>query len=1097
MSSFTLSSSASMSIGMSSASDEEGMSIFDKSSPTGYPETYSRQSIESEFSKRVPGFHPSAHLKQNENLKQLTINKLHYERVGFVGREREIETLQNCLDNMTSREQEANERSNNELVFIKGYSGVGKSSLAQGLEKSVTAMENGLFVKGKFDLNDSDEPYSGIASAFGQICVALRVKQVQEEGEEEKREFSNTIGRELSSELGSDVHLLSKLIPELEALLPPKRRLSTNSEPESLEFDAGQERWKYIFRLFTRVLCSVFSPLVLLFDDLQWADVSSLEVIDYLISDSLNPYPLMIVGCYRSNEVDDNHILSSMESELVEKKDQFKFNITDIELKSFQIDDVNRIIMALLAIDDEEKTKGLAEVCYKRTVGNPHFLFEFVTMLDEEGLIRFNLGLLQWVFDKAAIEKATQSTANVVDLLQARMRKLGPNVQLLLEYAACLGSSFKTSILELIWARHTDVPTRFGTEPGDLNQLLEVLERGNYIEGCGPSVFRFVHDKIQEAALALGRAAEPSFQYEIGSILYHCLEAEDLNDCLFDMVDLINKGRVTRRPELAELNLKAAAMARSISAFHSSAKYVSHGIKLLPSDKWESYRTLTLRLYTIGIEMELAIGGTETMEQYGEEILSQKDCTVLERLPLYMAKSYKLSTMELKYDEAITYCLAVLKEMGHNLLVMTRFMMPVQAISSLLKTVRRAKNTPKETFECPKLMLDPNKKAAMLFLNRLFYASYLGKNDYLLILSTTKMIQMTLNDGVGIISGPAYASLGLLTAAVLGDYDTASFFAETANMIQQSIRSKFYQSITTHTVSFAVLPWTQPLQSQLVPFMDAYNAGMRSGNTAYAMWALTMHHVFAPFQLGKSLRSIDESCPLVVDQSEEVKQEDQALFVKIFSQMIKNLIGESEETILLKGSSFNCETFVLKASNHIGVFEFSRLSLFVFFGDFEAAVELDLTKGEYFQEAFPALFLCMIETFFRGVALYAMARQTRKRQYIKRAKKLKRVVEKWMQNANPNVQHYYCLLNAEQAAFDNKCKLAKSFYIEAIKVAARTGQMHLAGLANERFADFLREDVKDEEEATYHITEAIKFYKNWGAEAKVRLLEKTIQSRVT
>jgi predicted ATPase len=60
--------------------------------------------------------------------------------------------------------------------------------------------------------------------------------------------------------------------------------------------------------------------MVLMFDDLRWADISSLQVIDYLISDTLNPRPLMIIGSYRSNEVDKSHMLSSVMQKLVDKQ---------------------------------------------------------------------------------------------------------------------------------------------------------------------------------------------------------------------------------------------------------------------------------------------------------------------------------------------------------------------------------------------------------------------------------------------------------------------------------------------------------------------------------------------------------------------------------------------------------------------------------------------------------------------------------------------------------------------------------------------------------------------------------------------------------
>jgi hypothetical protein len=61
-----------------------------------------------------------------------------------------------------------------------------------------------------------------------------------------------------------------------------------------------------------------------------------------------------------------------------EKKAEFGIDITDVELGSCQIDDVNKIIMAMMSIDDEDLTCGLTEVCFKRTLGWESLLLDRV-----------------------------------------------------------------------------------------------------------------------------------------------------------------------------------------------------------------------------------------------------------------------------------------------------------------------------------------------------------------------------------------------------------------------------------------------------------------------------------------------------------------------------------------------------------------------------------------------------------------------------------------------------------------------------------------------------------------------------------------------
>jgi predicted ATPase len=231
----------------------------------------------------------TTNLKKNENIQKLTINKLQYDSIGLVGREREVATLKACLDRLLSEQY-----TSKELVFLNGYSGAGKSTLANTLVESTDRITSAICGRGKFDLNNRDEPYSGIASAFGEIFRMIATRQGS--GEEKADDSAKDIGHTISSELGSEVELLVKLIPELQQILPATRRPSTTGENAGFNTQAEQERWKYAFRVLTRVLNSYSSPVVLVLDDLQWADASSLGVVDYLLSDTQNTNELMIVG---------------------------------------------------------------------------------------------------------------------------------------------------------------------------------------------------------------------------------------------------------------------------------------------------------------------------------------------------------------------------------------------------------------------------------------------------------------------------------------------------------------------------------------------------------------------------------------------------------------------------------------------------------------------------------------------------------------------------------------------------------------------------------------------------------------------------------
>ncbi|CAJ1943341.1 unnamed protein product [Cylindrotheca closterium] len=1056
----------------------------------------------------------SSRLRDNIHIQELTINKLQYDAVGLVGRETEVNTLRSCLDNLLIQEDHKNNNQNKkQVVFLKGYSGTGKTKLVNtALQKTTSMTENGMFVVGKFDFQSCDEPYSGIAAAFNEICRSMKNHSIEkkkrssslkeeaggddssENDDDDDDDGDDGIGHAIASGLGSEISLLLRLIPDLDGLLPDSYQ-KTKAEPAGYNLDAGKMQFEYVFRVLTRVLTSFASPMVLVLDDLQWADVSSLEILDLLISDTENTNKLMIVGCYRSNEVNENHILYSVIEEISKKPEKQQFQLTQMEIESLNEDQSNKVIMAMLSIDNEERTKGLSEICFKRTNGNPFFLIEFITMLEEEDLISYNLGTLEWKWDKTVIEDRTMSTANVVDLLQARMRKLPDNVLLVMQYAACLGSSSVTlSIIDLLWTEHA--VKILGKEKEDITKIFGRLEEANFLEFYGIDAYRFAHDKVKEAALSLGNVSSGSFQSEIGRILFLKLDKAMLEKVLFDVTDLMNKGEVYDTGELVELNIWAAEKAKHISAFNSALKYATKAMELLPERKWSTHRDVALRLYTMAAQLAFALRRTEETNRFIEQVLSQSSITTLEKAPTYITKIAKLTTSDMKPEDAVQTCLVALHDLG--LSPGSMWTLPVRALASIFSTIKKTKKMPKEKFRNLSPLRNAKDEAIMTILFRLSYSAYMVKRHVMVMWATNEMVEITLARGVSKTSCLAFSTLGMLAGMAMKDYEAATYFSEVGLLLLKTEPSKYSESSTLASVCQFVLPYTYPLHSCAESILRSYKLGLQSGNFIATSWALQLHSILYPYVMGKRLGDILGRIRQNVSQMEDFKQPEQALLTRIFWQLMLNLAGQSNNPKKLKGTIFDAETFVPERPAQRGFIELAKLELFVFLGDYEQAAELALDAGGVAKGA-PGHFLGMIEIFHRGVALYAMARKTKKRKFIKAADNIKSTVDKWAEQKNPNTQHYIMLLNAEQASLQKtKHTQADDQYRKAIALAARTGHIHQAALFNERYADFLfHRKTKTEHEyeafqdlAEHHANEAIRLYRNWGAFAKVHMLEK-------
>jgi predicted ATPase len=323
----------------------------------------------------------------------------------------------------------------------------------------------GVFVTGTYDMYLRDEPYSGLIDALDELFGQILDTRDEKGGDVEL----DNICQQILRVLGPETELLTRLIPRLDDIIRDMGGPTTNNPAagDGNGLQSKSQQLNYTFRNFIHLMCSLFGPLVLLLDDLQWADMKSLEVLDLLITNR-DHSNLMIIGTYRSNEVAETHVLSKTMRDLHEKSEQDNqlFHITEMQIGNLGLEAINQVLLALLGMDDESKTRGLAEICLTRTHGNVFFFIKFVNMLHERKLLEFNLGIWKWEWDESTIETNTASAANVVDILSEKMKNLSDQMGRFLQIAACLGSSLSENILEIGMASQGEGPKFSSTTGG-------------------------------------------------------------------------------------------------------------------------------------------------------------------------------------------------------------------------------------------------------------------------------------------------------------------------------------------------------------------------------------------------------------------------------------------------------------------------------------------------------------------------------------------------------------------------------------------------------------------------------------------------------
>jgi class 3 adenylate cyclase/tetratricopeptide (TPR) repeat protein len=374
------------------------------------------------------------------------------ERTPFVGRSGEREELRGIVTRAIGGQ--------GNLVLIGGEAGVGKSRLVE--EVAIEARGLGMLaLTGRCYEMTGAPPYIPF------------VEMLEEAGRLTSREA-------LRDALGESAPEVAKLVPELRRMLPDIQ-LPPELPPE-------QER-RYVFNgvrdFFGRA--GRAQPLLLIIEDLHWADDSSLVLL-FHIAQQLSAMRVLILATYRDLEVTVGSPLSKTLEELTRQRLARLLAVKRLPEAA--------VAAMLRALSGREPPKPLLDVIFGETEGNPFFVEEVLKHLAEEGRLFDDQGNWRSLLDVGE----TDVPESLRLVIGRRLERLDDNLRRVLTAAAVVGRSFSFELLTALSELDADALLD-AVDEAERAQLLISMSHGPQV------TFRFSHELIRQTLLSSVSAA--------------------------------------------------------------------------------------------------------------------------------------------------------------------------------------------------------------------------------------------------------------------------------------------------------------------------------------------------------------------------------------------------------------------------------------------------------------------------------------------------------------------------------------------------------------------------------------------------------------
>ena len=752
-------------------------------------------------------------------------------------------------------------------IFIGGRSGIGKTALAGDIHRIIIP-SNGILLSGKLDQYQRNIPYLALLQVINNFCDIILAES----------EHQIAVWKKLILEaLGQDACLLADRLPRLSLIIG-----QTPPPPELTPVEAGVRFDAAIQRLLVAV-ASPNRPIIVFIDDLHLAVAGSIDILEEIMdNDSIRG--LMIISCYRDNEVKHDHPVNLSLNEMIER---------GADVRQFSLDGLDHASVVQMLSETLNSTyeavADLAKIVYDKTYGNPFYIKQFLMICHANRSIRFNKWNRSWEWDIETISTCP-AEENVVDFIIRNLGQLTPETSRLLSLGACGGRSFSAALLEKLSGMTSGKIIQLLKQAVSLEIIYPLQNTGNE---AASTWFQFSHNRFQQAFYTImPDCRRQNIHYQLAKFYEEStLPADRDAETKFAIADNYSKAfDIIRLPSerirIIRLLFNAAVSANLLSSYELALRYLEQILQNTAElssvednftfSVYAAYHSTLCRLF---------------FYQKADEIYP-----TLQKLapsPTALADSCCLQAVALsnrgQYNEGFMLGIGLLEELGVYFPADNLYHTTMNEIEKYYETLKkegsigikdRTEATDKKEFVISKLLC--RIAAAGLFYSPLYSA-------WMVITNAKRILKYGYTpEGLQL-----YADLTLVLTPFKNDYKLSYAAANEAKKIAEQSGYKNQLFRIYHSFSLFTLHWSEDVRSAIPYSRESMKGNVAAGDFEYACYSYFT-----------TQQAVLETCQSINELSAENKSAS-AYAVKTgnrhaaesyisYTQFIKSLKGETD-----------------------------------------------------------------------------------------------------------------------------------------------------------------------------------------------------------